>query len=326
MNENKHFMKTIFPMILFFLLFSCKKTDTLIPKSTLTELEYPTNIGSSGDTLTSVLGYGYDATGICDTFSVRAKILNLNQSGELVTGKFRTGSTELLSGYNFSAFLNDLDKYPNKLSEPKIAILSHIRSLLKLAYKSDIIDINYSYAYYSQKYLYSGSHYYINYLELDSEITSNFKSDIKILSPEKIVQKYGTHVLTDAVIGTKFEILYRCDLTSYDVEVVEQGLYKRMNQYFGATSGTIKSENNTPKNEQLIYNSIGSKTKLFGIINATDYNPDNIHFNIDSIFGNNMKFQFISIGKDGLVPIYDLIQDSTKKLELKNYIDLYILK
>jgi len=319
-------MKTIFPLILIFLLFSCKKADTLIPKSTLTELVYPTNIGSSGDTLTSVLGYGYDATGICDTLSVRAKILNLNQSGELVTGKFFTGGTELLSGYNYSDFLSNLDKYPNKLSESKIAILSHIRSLLKLAYKSDSIDLNSAYAYYSQRYLYSGSHYYINYQKLDSEITSNFKSDSKILSPEKIVQKYGTHVLTDAVIGTKLEVLYTCNLNSFNAEGVEQGLYKRMNQYFGIISGTTKSENYTLKNEQLIYNSIGSKIKLFGLINATDYNPDNIYFNSDSIFGNNLKYQFISIRTDGLVPIYDLIQDPAKKLELKNYIDFYVIK
>jgi hypothetical protein len=317
-------MKTIFPLILVILLFSCKKSDTLTPKSTLTELAYPTSSGNSGDTLTGVLGYGYDATGICDTLSIRAKILNLNQTGDLVTGKYLSGSSELLSGYSFDDFLNNLYKYPNKISDSKTAILSHIRSLLKLAYKSDSIDINYAYAYYSKKYFYSGSCYYINYLKLDSEITSNFKSDIKILSPEKIVQKYGTHVLTDVVIGTKLEVLYRCDLNSVDAEGVEQGLYKRMKQYFGATLGTIKSENYTLKNEQLIYNTIGSKTKLFGIINATDYNPDNIHFNIDSIFGNNMEFQFISIKPDGLVPIYDLINDSVKKQELKNYINLYI--
>ena len=42
--------------------------------SSLEEFKYPLGTGSSGDGVYGLLGYGYDATGFCDTVSVKAKV------------------------------------------------------------------------------------------------------------------------------------------------------------------------------------------------------------------------------------------------------------
>jgi len=53
-------------------------TDKTVPVSVLTKLNFPDSIGSSGDATTSILGYGYDATGFCDSVSVKAKVLDMS--------------------------------------------------------------------------------------------------------------------------------------------------------------------------------------------------------------------------------------------------------
>jgi len=63
---------------------------------------------------------------------------------------------------------------------------------------------------------------------------------------------------------------------------------------------------------------------MCGLINATDNNPDNIHKNIYAAFGDNIDIQFMQIGEDGLLPLYEVIKDSTKKQELKKHIEKYM--
>ena len=45
---------------------------------------------------------------------------------------------------------------------------------------------------------------------------------------------------------------------------------------------------------------------MCGLINATDYNPDNICKNIYAAFGDKIDIQFMQIGKDGLLPFCNI--------------------
>ena len=74
--------------------------------------------------------------------------------------------------------------------------------------------------------------------------------------------------------------------------------------------------------EKLICNSIGSLHKISTCISATDHNPDSISIDLTSVFSaENFRPALIQIDENGLLPIYELINDETKKAEVKEYIE-----
>lgn len=295
--------------------------------STIIELTYPTGIGTSGDTIKGLLGYGYDITGFCDTISVKAKVFDSLPSGNIYLDHPNSTFPTLVNGGSFEELLNKIN-YPNIITGSGEALTQHLKSLLKLADK-DSIDYNYAFTYYAITWI-NLHRAFFTVSDNQQYLTSDFKKDVVTLTPEELVSKYGTHVLTDLFSGTKFEVLYRCklgNLTSGDA--CENLFYNRMKEFVGGTPGIYKDINTntkySQKDEQLIYNSIGSRKKLCGVINATDDNPDSIRLDVNSVFDdNNIKTQFITIGPDGILPIYELINDATKKQEVKTYIENYM--
>lgn len=323
--------KLISLSLLLSLLVSCNgpidsPDDSQSLPSSLIEFTYPSGIGTSGDTINGLLGYGYDITGFCDTISVKAKVFDSLPSGNIFLGYPNSTFPTLVNGGSFEELLNKINN-PNIITASGEALTLHLKSLLKLADK-DSIDYNYAFTYYAITWINSHRKYYS---ESDNQkyLTSDFKKDVLTLTPEELVSKYGTHILTDVFTGTKFEVLYRCklgNLTSGDA--CENLFYNRMKEFIGGTPGIYKDTNTntkySQKDEQLIYNSIGSRKKLCGVINASDYNPDSIRLDVNSVFDdNNIKTQFITIGTDGILPIYELINDETKKQEVKTYIENY---
>jgi len=324
--------KTIALLLLLSILVSCYdqsdktelQTELQTSPSTSINLIYPSGSGYSGDSINGLLGYGYDATGFCDTISVRAKIFD--SLPDYSFGYPSTTFPTLINGSSFEDLINNIDS--RYTEESGVALTQHLESLMRLAFKSDSIDSGYAYTYYSISYYNSVRGMFIIESEYQKYLSTNFKNDVVSLSPKELISKYGTHVLTDVFSGTKFEVLYRCKFGYQNSgSDCEQLFYNRMKEYIGGTFGIITDYSTNTKlsqtNEQFIYNSIGSSKKLCGVINATDYNPDSIRLNIQQIF-NNLKTQFISIGKDGILPIYELISDETKKQEVKTYIEKYM--
>jgi|GEM_PF-1447876 len=305
-----------------------KKELQLLPSSSI-ELTYPSEKGTSGDTINGLLGYGYDVTGFCDTVSVRAKIFDSLPKNDIGFDYPNVTFPTLINGGSFEELLNKINN-PNISSESGIALTLHVKSLMKLALKSDSIDPQYAYTYYALNH-YVGHCKFYYWSESQKYISDNFKNDVVTLSTKELVSKYGTHVLTEVFSGIKFEVLYRCKFDNpHRGSDCEQLFYTRMKAYIGGTAGIINYNNNnttqlSQTSEQLIYNSIGSRKKLCGMINASDYNPTNIQLDINPIFSKeNVKTQFISIGNDGILPIYELISNETKKQEVKAYIEKYI--
>jgi len=322
-------------LLLLTFLVSCNdpisKSEQQTLPSTSISLIYPIGTGTSGDTSNGLLGYGYDASGFCDTISVRAKVLESLPAGSIYYGGDNTVFPTIISGGNFGALLDKINNpYRTESGE---ALGLHLKSLLRLALNTDSINPEYAYTYYATTYYDSRRSYHYG-SDIQQYLSSDFKNDEVSLSPKELVLKYGTHVLTDVFTGTKFEMLYRCKFKNNNTGVnyndivndCEGLFYNRLKEYTGGTPGIITDINSNTKlsqtDEQLIYNSQGSRIKMCGLINATDNNPDSIRLNINSLFKeNNIKTQFISVGQDGLFPIYELINDVTKKQELKTYIE-----
>jgi len=319
-------MKTYYFLFLLFFLVSCNEEKVIdiipIPQSSLVELQYKTGSGNSSTEVTNLLGYGFDATGFCDTISARAKILDLADSDHnIYMGNPNSFFPLLISGRNWADFSGKINNSDITNFTP-LALSSHLKALYKLAFNKDTINPDNAYAYFASTCLYS--HYHLYTTGSDIKTTSSFDDDVVSLTPKELISKYGTHVLTDVMIGSKVEVLYRC---VGDAQTAEQGIYRRMNQFLGGAAGIIYLDQSTAhnaKDEQLIYNTIGSKVKMCGLINATDNNPEKISKNLYSAFGDNIKIQFMQIGKDGLLPLYEVIKDSSKKHEIKDYIEKYL--
>ena len=234
----------------------------------------------------------------------------------------------LVSGNSFIEMTEKFWNY-SLADNDSLALVQHLRSLLKLAYNTPVPKSGYAFVYYSANIIQTHDKFWYLTSQLPSLTTSEFKNDVTSLSTENLISKYGTHVLTDFFSGTMLEVLYSGDFGGYVSEYdLYQTFLKRMRQFFG-TAPFILTETidtgTTPTDEQMIYNTIGSKLKACGLINATDYNPDNIYFNAVEPFGNNLKTQFVKIGIDGIVPLYDLITDPVKKEEVKKYINNYLV-
>ena len=127
-------MKIVSLLILFSILIACSDDNTIekeIPITLLKELNYPIGNGNSGDKITSLIGYGYDATGLCDANSARAKVINFPDKDIASRKPHYFGST-LLSGGTFSSLSYNMLHYPNASGQNNIALLSHIKSLMNL--------------------------------------------------------------------------------------------------------------------------------------------------------------------------------------------------
>lgn len=306
-------------------LFSCNidnESELSIPASTFTPLNNTTIGYNSGDLATSLLGYGYDASGFCDTTAGREKIVNLDQVNTMLDHP-TSSSSALVSADSFHDLVSRLMD-PNQSVQSGFALSQHLKSLLRLAYKTDSMEASYGFVYYAC--IFKSSRYRFHESSIQNGLTENFKKDIDLLPAKELISKYGTHVLTDISLGQKSEVLYRMkskDLPSADD--CESGFFNRMNQFIGYTWGVnVEHSPYSTNDEQMIINTLGGGSKVCGILNATDYNPDKIKVNFYSPISHSNNHTFIMIGKNGLIPLWDLIADSNKKQEIKAYIENYL--
>ena len=75
-------------------------------------------------------------------------------------------------------------------------------------------DHSSQYSFASSERLFTAERWYFSFFyTLDKYkyryLTQEFENDVKSLTAEKIIEKYGTHILVDVGIGARFRGLYR---------------------------------------------------------------------------------------------------------------------
>lgn len=324
--------KNFFLLLLVIILASCNdqidNTELEPIASSTFQMNYPMGMGSSGDTINGLLGYGYDVTGFCDTISVKAKVFDTLPDYNKFYGNPNSTFQTLVNGASFEELVSKISNPYFSLGSAEV-FSQHLKSLLKLTNNSNSVDSNYAFTYYAITYINSHRKFYTN-SDNQQYLSTAFKDDVVTLSPQELISKYGTHVITDLYTGTKFEVLYGCKFSKpTSGTICENMFYNRMKEFIGGTPGISNDFDTNTKysqsDEVLIYNSIGSREKLCGVIYTTDYNPESIQLNISSIFNEeNLNTQFITVGTDGILPIYELINNESKKQEVKGYIENYM--
>ncbi|RZK37055.1 MAG: hypothetical protein EOO90_26140 [Pedobacter sp.] len=319
---------------------SCKKNQ--VPEVAKAELSQDIPVGiigfikftdprPQGSAPYNFIGYGYDITDrYNDERSVRASIIDIPAFVAIYPTRFEIDPSSKAYDVNRSAI--DAEDLARKLSNDFTLTsgLGVFRNTIKDAftYSSHYNPLNreYIYGYYSRviqqkriKMNYNLNNYFLSVI---------FLNDVKVMSAAELVKKYGTHVLTDIRLGAKFNVIYQAVAKGLDREKISgAGLRYAINKGFGIFTADLDpidlSALNANQNALIYYEATGgdlSKLTMGSYIKMPFFSIKDWQLTTTED-----KAKFISIDKDGLISLEELIADVPKKTEVKEYIRKYIL-
>lgn len=309
----------------------CKKND--IRESDNNSLKDKKEQGYPGDRLYDALGNGYDVTGrFANSESSRLQVLDIEKFvREDQNSLYQNNNVEEFFDYTIA---EDISSYSSELAQKYTATAGFTKLFKAEANASfmskDSFSTKYAHASVSKIIKQKNLRLYSTIANLrDNYLTDKFKSDLATLSASEIIQRYGTHVLIDISLGAKFDINYQTETNSTNrSESVKAGLVVNgMFKIFGMSAqiDTKKEEANSNFNQTLRYNSVGGDGTKSLIGNLT---LDNSAITLSIANWQNScsadNAALIKIGKDGLVPLEDLISSPEKSAEIKAYIRKYL--
>lgn len=164
---------------------------------------------------------------------------------------------------------------------------------------------------------------------LKNYLTAEFTQDLQSLTPQQIVQYYGTHVLTDIFTGAKLEVKFQSETTNEDRAFASQiGIKTGMKDIFNVdiNNNVSTAQSNKNYNKLLTYRTRGGDPSL-GLVGQINLDQSNPIINIsnwqNSSSPNNSVL--VDFGTNGLIIIYDLVADPVKRELLKSYVDKYLI-
>ncbi|WP_443945676.1 MAC/perforin domain-containing protein [Pedobacter sp. AW1-32] len=315
---------------------ACKKNETL--ESSLLK-NNGKNLASASDGKWDLLGYGYDATGeYANSSAGKFKVINIELlkstfPSRVEEDKSSTKTQEIISGENAVTYLDSLtNKFDNTLTVPD-------KNNEKTPMFTLTVSNNYGGAdAFSSKYVYSS--YFLKLQQkrvklnadiqlLRSYLDADFAYDLQTKTAQYIVQQYGTHVLTDIVLGAKLSALYRGETSKTDRRsAATTGVKFNILGIFGidtrTSSGSQEINENT--NQWLSFKAIGGEpsASLFGTLQTNVISSPPISTTAWENSSTIENAELIDISTNGMIPIYDLIADQSKSTEVKAYVATYI--
>lgn len=165
---------------------------------------------------------------------------------------------------------------------------------------------------------------------LKNYLTPEFLADLNSKTPQQIVQDYGTHILLDIYTGAKLDVLYQSETRNTDRALAARaGVKSVMETVFETNvSNEISTTNATQNyNRKVYYNTRGGdpSKSLIGTIDLEKGTVQNLNTSNWQSSSNYSNSVLIDIAPNGLVYIYDLISDATKKAQIKQYVNQYII-
>ena len=172
---------------------------------------------AAGDAQFDVLGYGYDITGdYLNPTSVRFPVLDVKRysqekPGRLDAGTPVNGSDKMYFGATAEDYIEEITKDYKESASVSVG---------KNVFSGSISGNQFlnSKESYSSKYSFASldairTHKYLKINDevesLSNYLTPEFLEDVNRLSPARLVERYGTHVLTDVSIGGRYRLLFR---------------------------------------------------------------------------------------------------------------------
>lgn len=289
-----------------------------------------------GDGLWDVLGYGYDVTGeYANPNAVRYMVVDVTALKAAEPNRAIMDPSHFSYG-NLNAGSN-AEEYTKGLSGSTTATFGF--SIFGATIKANFADST----AFSSKYAYASYDHIIQKKALkfsaDDSMLMNYLSpafvnDLANSSVENIVKRYGTHILSNIVLGAKLQVFYRMETTSQDrIKAVRAGLDMPLKGVFGISANINSNQTDKQQNfaETFQYKTVGgnSSITLIGSVSLPSpgqQNPGytNIPISTWTSSVTDENAQLIDLKTNGLIPLYDLISDPAKKLAVKNYITQYL--
>ncbi len=324
------------------LLYSCSEIEKL-PDITPLLPEVTTRL--AGDEKYDVLGFGYDVTGeYLHPMSVKNPVLDIEKyekdnKGRLIYGTSSFGFDRMYYGYSSSDYTKDVT------TDTKATLNMNYGSEKDTAFFSGNISDN---SYLKTEYSYSDKYSFASldivrnrkYIRFNDEVSNlsqylstEFKEDLKRLTPNRIVERYGTHVLTDFIIGGRYKLMFRSVITNTkDTSTKRQIVHSG----FKITLGKIGLGYNLDQDET-VYESLAKENRskelyvLFYGGNGTNLKYDlekGIPTSVDTqSWENSVSLEnscLTAITWKETYPIYAFISDPVKKAEIQQAVHNYI--
>lgn len=289
-----------------------------------------------------LLGYGYDMTSTYfDSEGSGMPVINVeklyaaNTSNILPTSLIKGNEKMEVAINNIEYTKNLTRKIDLSLSSTKADSANYFKGSLNEAFDYQN-NINYSYASYSLKIKHQRFRITLTPNELHKFLTDRFIQDVATRDPQYIIANYGTHVLMDITTGAKLTMFYRSintsEFTSKKSSVAASAVatigkvFKVSPSYDGTINTSLMTKNT---NEIVAYQSVGGDPSqgIRGLINVTSNSSVDItRWQSSCDFTNYPKRAgLIDVAPSkGAIPIWEFVQDPTKKQQIKNAVVNYV--
>lgn len=298
-----------------------------------------------GDGKYDALGYGYDATEeYLHPLSVRNPVLDIGKYEHDFPNRVQTpsasyGYDKMYSGYSSSDYVKDIT------SDTKATATMGYGQEKDTAFFSGTITSN---SYFSTSYSYSDKYSFASldlvrnlkriYINdevnvLTQYLSDDFKVDLERLSADRIVERYGTHVLTDFIIGGRYKLLFRSVIANVkDSSMRKNAVESAFKFSLDKIGVNYNLENTETVNESLVRENRskelyvlfygGSGTNIvYDLEKGTPTSVD-IKSWENSLSTNNSCLT--SITWKETYPIYEFISDPLKRREIKEAVIRHI--
>ncbi|WP_181151415.1 MAC/perforin domain-containing protein [Sphingobacterium gobiense] len=165
---------------------------------------------------------------------------------------------------------------------------------------------------------------------LRTYLTDEFSTDLSTQSAAYIVRKYGPFVLTDIYTGGKFDMKFQSETrNSNRTQAARIGIKVGAKAIFDVEVDGARDVNTSAANQnfskKLSYSTLGGDPtkELRGVIDLDASAPKiNIKNWQNSVTPENSVL--VDFGRDGLIPIYELVADASKRSALKSAFENYL--
>lgn len=340
-------MKKSYYLLGFLLLFySCSEIEDL-PNVESSVSNVTTR--AAGDGVYDVLGYGYDIT---DDYmgenSTRLKILDVEafvkanpnrfdkQFSGVIDQRCFAGAdaqsflSQIITDTNFSGSVGSLPEKKDKEGFFSGTITTGFKTSSKYFYSS-------KYSFARAEVFKKQRRYLLNtdIETLSKYLLSSFVEDLNKYSADKIVEMYGTHVLTNITVGGKYTAYYKSAIieensSTEKTEIVSAGAKYNLSNIgldaHGSWSKTeVEERNKKNSNWECYIKALGGSTSGTTITLAPEQGPSfSINLGAWTESVDDQHSRLFDVNWNATYPIYDLISDPIKKQEMKEAVFRYI--
>ncbi|WP_106914451.1 MAC/perforin domain-containing protein [Chryseobacterium aurantiacum] len=315
---------------------SCSNDETLVETHTqnpssenLTLLENNKVFGAY-----NALGYGYNATGeYANTNATGSKVINIDlfqaeQSARLLDENTLSQEYSEEYGADAVAFSKVISKKVSATEQMQLYGKT-ISSIINSATTNSPTLFDAKYIYGSYNLIIKQKRYRLNTTPdmLSNYLTQGFLQDLQSKTPEQIVRDYGTHVTVDIYTGAKVDMIFQAQTTNPDRQrAARAGVMTVINTLNSNVSNDADAQEASKNYSKKLYCVTRGGDKSKGFAKVFNLDQPNSKINISEWQSTSTKDNsvLVDFGTNGLVLIYDVIKDPSKKAQLKSYVDQYL--